>query len=117
MAALRIEARGVSKSYGPIRAVSDLSATFSGGEIHGILGENGAGKSTLMGILTGFVNPIRDRSRLTEKIFSWEIRPHLRRPASSLSTSILCLCRSLRSLRIWPWRRWELSPAPSIPRR
>lgn len=57
MAGLRLEARGVSKSYGSVRALTEVSASFSGGEIHGILGENGAGKSTLMGILSGFVRP------------------------------------------------------------
>jgi general nucleoside transport system ATP-binding protein len=53
----------VSKSYGPVTALSDVSATFAPGEIHAVLGENGAGKSTLMGILAGFVVP--DRGSVT----------------------------------------------------
>lgn len=48
---------GVSKRYGNVRALQDVSVDFHKGEIHAILGENGAGKSTLMGVLTGFVVP------------------------------------------------------------
>lgn len=48
---------GLSKRYGSVRALSDVSATFRPGEIHAVLGENGAGKSTLMGVLAGFVTP------------------------------------------------------------
>ncbi len=50
-------ADGLSKSYGAVRAISDVSATFADGEIHAVLGENGAGKSTLMAILAGFARP------------------------------------------------------------
>lgn len=49
--------KGLSKSYGHIRALCDLDAEFKSGEIHAVLGENGAGKSTLMAILAGFVVP------------------------------------------------------------
>src|SRR5512140_701702 len=47
----------LGKSYGPVRALDDVSATFVPGEIHAILGENGAGKSTMMHILAGFAVP------------------------------------------------------------
>lgn len=48
---------GVSKSYGPVRALHQVSTAFRAGEIHAVLGENGAGKSTLMGVIAGFVVP------------------------------------------------------------
>lgn len=48
---------GLSKRYGSVRALANVSATFQPGEIHAVLGENGAGKSTLMGVLAGFVVP------------------------------------------------------------
>lgn len=47
----------VSKSFGAVRALSDVSAEFYPGEVHAILGENGAGKSTLMNIITGVLQP------------------------------------------------------------
>ena len=49
-----IELRGISKSFGPVRANKDISIVVRRGSIHGIIGENGAGKSTLMSILYGF---------------------------------------------------------------
>ena len=48
-----IELRGISKSFGPVRANRDIDLSIAKGEIHGIVGENGAGKSTLMEILYG----------------------------------------------------------------
>ena len=53
-AAPAIELRGISKSFGPVRANRDISIRVMPGTIHGIIGENGAGKSTLMSILYGF---------------------------------------------------------------
>lgn len=48
---------GLSKRYGTVRALENVSARFVSGEIHAVLGENGAGKSTLVGVLAGFVSP------------------------------------------------------------
>lgn len=47
------EARHVSKNFGPVRALNDVSLTIGIGEVHAIIGENGAGKSTLMNIFCG----------------------------------------------------------------
>ena len=47
--ALKVE--GLSKSFGPTRAVVDVSMEFWAGEIHGLIGENGSGKSTLMSMV------------------------------------------------------------------
>ena len=43
----------VSKSFGPTRAVIDVSLDFRAGEIHGLIGENGSGKSTLLSMIAG----------------------------------------------------------------
>jgi ribose transport system ATP-binding protein len=54
-----LEARGLSKSFGPVEVLSDVSLTVRPGEVHAIIGENGAGKSTLMKILAGNHQPTR----------------------------------------------------------
>ncbi len=54
-----IEARNLSKRYGDVEAVTDLSFTINKGEIVGFLGPNGAGKTTTMRMLTGFI-PVTD---------------------------------------------------------
>jgi ribose transport system ATP-binding protein len=48
--------RGVSKRYGAVQAVRDVSVDCRAGEIHALVGENGSGKSTLLGIASGFVS-------------------------------------------------------------
>jgi ABC-type sugar transport system ATPase subunit len=48
---------GISKSYGPIHALSNVSFSAARGSVTALLGENGAGKSTLVKILSGLVVP------------------------------------------------------------
>ena len=50
-----IEVKNVTKKYGKLVAVDDISFTIKEGEIVGLLGPNGAGKSTTMNMLTGFI--------------------------------------------------------------
>ncbi|MCI9488086.1 MAG: sugar ABC transporter ATP-binding protein [Lachnospiraceae bacterium] len=57
MANTILKMQGISKQYGGIRALSDVSMELREGEILCLLGENGAGKSTLMKILSGVVAP------------------------------------------------------------
>ena len=51
------EARDISKSFGPVRALSNVTVTLNRSEIHSIIGENGAGKSTLMNLICGRFAP------------------------------------------------------------
>jgi ABC-type sugar transport system ATPase subunit len=52
-----VEAHGLSKHYGTIRAVDGIDLTVNRGEILAIVGDNGAGKSTLIKMLSGAVIP------------------------------------------------------------
>jgi ABC-type sugar transport system ATPase subunit len=52
-----LEVRHVSKSFGIVQALNDVSLAIEAGTIHGIVGQNGAGKSTLMQILAGVFPP------------------------------------------------------------
>lgn len=50
-----IEVKNVTKKYGSLMAVDNISFTVNAGEIVGFLGPNGAGKSTTMNAMTGFI--------------------------------------------------------------
>jgi len=52
-----LDVRSLTKWYGAIRAVSDVSFTLAPGEVLGYLGPNGSGKTTTVGMLLGLVTP------------------------------------------------------------
>jgi len=52
-----LELRHVSKSFGGVHALHDVSLTLAAGEVLGLVGDNGAGKSTLIKIITGYHRP------------------------------------------------------------
>ena len=54
---LLLDARGVAKSFGAVRALTDASLTVARGEVVALMGANGAGKSTFVKILTGALRP------------------------------------------------------------
>ncbi len=55
--AKRLELRHISKSFGGVRVLEDVSLELGTGEVVGLLGDNGAGKSTLIKIITGVHQP------------------------------------------------------------
>jgi ABC-2 type transport system ATP-binding protein len=59
-----IEVEHLSKSFGAIRAVDDISFSLEKGEVLGFLGPNGAGKSTTMKMITGFLPPTGGTARI-----------------------------------------------------
>jgi ABC-2 type transport system ATP-binding protein len=54
---VRVEVSGLTKDFGPVRAVSDLAFTVEPGSVTGFLGPNGAGKTTTLRMMLGLVRP------------------------------------------------------------
>lgn len=55
--AYRLEVDGVTKAFGGVKALDDVTATFAPGSIHAIVGSNGSGKTTLLNVVTGVYRP------------------------------------------------------------
>jgi len=80
---------GVSKRFGGVPALSDVSLVIKPGEVHALIGENGAGKSTLGKIISGVLAP--DEGTLT---FRGEPLV-LRTPREALSRGIITIAQEL----------------------
>ncbi len=58
---MKLHTQGISKSYGKVRVVNNVSIEVNQGEIVGLLGPNGAGKSTSFYMIVGLVSPEKGR--------------------------------------------------------
>jgi len=72
-----LEVQGISKAFGGLQAVRDLSFTLMPGEILGIIGPNGAGKTTAFNVIAGFFPPdsgtIRFKGENITGLRPWDI--------------------------------------------
>ena len=57
-----VETHGLSRHFGDLVAVRDVTFDVARGEIFGVLGPNGAGKSTTIRMLCGILDPTRSKS-------------------------------------------------------
>jgi ABC-type sugar transport system ATPase subunit len=75
-----LQVRGLSKTFGPVQALTDVNLDIPAGEVTALCGDNGAGKSVMIKCLSGIYQPDRGQ-------FRWDGRPvHIRnaRDASAL---------------------------------
>ena len=79
-----IETRGLTKTYGAVRALDGLDLTIPRGGVYGVLGPNGAGKSTLFRILLGLIRPSDGEARVMGGPVN-EVA-HMRRMGSMIET-------------------------------
>ena len=79
-----IEVENLSKSFGEVKAVNEISFAVSEGEIFGFLGPNGAGKSTTIRMLTGVLKPTSGIVKMFGKNF-WENTIPIKQLISSVS--------------------------------
>ncbi|MGB7605598.1 MAG: ABC transporter ATP-binding protein [Lutisporaceae bacterium] len=73
-----IKVNNLSKSFGGIKAVSDINMSIEAGEIVGIIGPNGAGKTTFFNLLTGIYSPSSGEAiyNLDKQISSKNFKPY-----------------------------------------
>ncbi len=83
-----IEVDGLTKRFGPVMAVDDLSFTVRPGQVTGFLGPNGAGKTTTMRIILGLAAPTAGRALVGGRRYDALIRP-LREVGSLLDATAL----------------------------
>lgn len=65
-----IQTRGLTRTFGDLTAVQDVTFTVASGQFFGFLGPNGAGKSTTIKMLTGLLEPTAGSIEILEKPFS-----------------------------------------------
>ena len=98
-----IEIQNLSKRFGEVTAIQDLSFTVRRGQVYGLLGPNGAGKTTALRVLTGLERPTSGAVRL----FGTPVTPGtatLRRVGCLVEQAAFVPHLSgMRNLRLW----WE----------
>ncbi len=82
MTAAALHLVGISKRYGAVTALADVSLTLRPGTVHALLGENGAGKSSLMHVAFGLVRPDAGRVVIGERVRV------LRSPADAIAAGV-----------------------------
>ena len=97
-----LEVEHLAKSFGPIKALRDVSLSLAGGEVRAVCGENGAGKSTLMRLLMGVSRPDAGSIKLDGKSVSIDSPQEAQRLGIALVAQELSLAPDLSILdNIW----------------
>lgn len=115
------EARNLTRRFGALVAVSDVSVALHEGEIHAVIGTNGAGKSTLINLLSGELPPSsgavvlggQDVTRWPQpKLAHAGIGRSYQRNNIFLPLSVFENCRLAAQARVQrPWAWWESAQA------
>ena len=89
MAQPHVEVVGISKRFGGVQALADVSVTIERGQIHGLVGENGAGKSTLGKIIAGAFTPDEGELRVAGRTVSY------RAPRAALADGLTLIAQEI----------------------
>ncbi len=95
-----IELRHLTKRYGPVLAVDDLSFTVAAGQVTGFLGPNGSGKSTTMRMIVGLDAPTAGQVTIAGRGYS-QLRFPLREVGALLDASAVHPGRTARNHLAW----------------
>ena len=116
MAATFLEVDRITKRFGGLKAISDITFNLSRNEITGLIGPNGAGKTTLLRLITGILKPdsgtIRFKGKKITGMKTWDIvnlgiagtfqnmRPFRRLP---IIANVMVPCLSPRAMKRGEW--------------
>ena len=98
-----IEVRGLTKAFGDVNAVIDLSFQVAPGEVCGLLGPNGAGKTTTLRVLVGLIRPTAGEVRLFGEVVVPGCAQLLRVGAMVEQAAFVPHLSGMTNLRLW----WE----------
>ncbi len=109
-----LELSNISKHFGAIHAVNDVSFSLMPGEVVGLMGDNGAGKSTLVKMIAGNFRPTHGTLRMNDKLLVMHRPVEAREHGIEIVHQDLALCDNLtaaanvylgRELRrgVWPF--------------
>lgn len=90
-----LELAGISKHFGSIQALADVSLTLEHGEVVGVMGDNGAGKSTLMRIIAGNFRPSQGAISVEGSPITFHNPIDARRAGIEIVYQDLALCDNL----------------------
>jgi simple sugar transport system ATP-binding protein len=90
-----LELTGISKNFGAIRALTDVSLTLRAGEVVGLMGDNGAGKSTLVKIIAGNFPPSAGTMTMRSRPVHFHKPSDARREGVEIVYRDLALCDNL----------------------
>src|SRR5262245_50188817 len=90
-----LELRNVSKSFGAIRAVSDVDLSVDRGEIVGLMGDNGAGKSTMIKLIAGNYPPTSGEIVIDDEVVHFHKPVEARGKGIEVVYQDLALCNNL----------------------
>ena len=110
-----LELSAISKNFGAIQALEDVTLTIGRGEVVGLMGDNGAGKSTLVKIIGGNFRPSHGSIRIDDEDVSFSQPIEARARGIEVVYQELALCDNLtaaenvflgreKTLGFWPFR-------------
>jgi branched-chain amino acid transport system ATP-binding protein len=86
-----LSVKGISKTFGGLKALVDVGFDIQRGEVYGIIGPNGSGKTTLINCITGFIKPMAGQvSFKGQDITGW--------PPHKIAHIGITVCRRIRTL-------------------
>ena len=91
----RLKLSGISRSFGAIRALDNVSLELAPGEVMGLMGDNGAGKSTLVKIIAGNYRPTSGDIRVDDKPVEFHKPIDAQREGVEIVYQDLALCDHL----------------------